>query len=35
MSSKLRVIILVATKVHVVIRSFVVFTWMRDFIELV
>ena len=33
--SKLRSIILVATKVHVILRSFVVLTWMRDTIELV
>ena len=33
--SKLRSIILVATKVHVILRSFVVLTWKRAYIELV
>ena len=32
--SKLRSITPVATKVHVVLRSFVVLAWMRDTIEL-
>ena len=34
-NSKLRSITHVATKVHVILRSFVVLTWMRDTIELV
>ena len=33
--SKLRSITPMATKVHVILRSFVVLTWMRDTIELV
>ena len=33
--SKLRSITPVATKVHIILRSFVVLTWMRDTIELV
>ena len=33
--SKLRSIIPVATKVHVILRSSVVLTWMRDTSELV
>ena len=33
--SKLRIITPVASKVHVILRSFVVLTWMRDTIELV
>jgi hypothetical protein len=33
--SKLRSITLVATKVHMILRRFVVLTWMRDTIELV
>ena len=33
--SKLRSITHVATKVHMILRSFVVLTWMRDTIELV
>ena len=33
--SKLRSITPVATKVHVILRSFVVLTWMHDTIELV
>ena len=33
--SKLRSITLVATKVHMILRSFVVLTLMRDTIELV
>ena len=33
--SKLRSITHVATKVHVLLRSFVVSTWMRDTIDLV
>ena len=33
--SKLRSITLEATKVHVILRIFVVLTWMRDTIELV
>ena len=33
--SKLRSITSVATKVHVILRSFVVLTWMSDTIELV
>ena len=33
--SKLRSITPVITKVHVILRSFVVLTWMRDTIELV
>ena len=32
--SKLHSITLVVTKVHVVLQSFVVLTWMRDTIEL-
>ena len=32
--SKLHSITLVTTKVHMVLRSFVVLTWMRDIIEL-
>ena len=32
---KLHIITPVATKVHVILRSFVVLTWMRDTIELV
>jgi len=31
----LRIITPVATKLHVILQSFVVFTWMRDTIELV
>ena len=33
--SKLRSITSVATKVHVILQSFVVLAWMRDTIELV
>ena len=33
--SKLRIITLMATKVHMILRSFVAVTWMRDTIELV
>jgi hypothetical protein len=33
--SKLRSITHVATKVHVILRSFVMLTWLRDTIELV
>ena len=35
LQSKLHSITPVATKVHVILQSFVVFTWMRDTVELV
>ena len=34
-TSKLRIITPMASKVHVILQSFVVLTWMRDTIELV
>ena len=33
--SKLRSIILVATRVHVIVRSSVLLTWMRDTMDIV
>jgi hypothetical protein len=35
MLSKLRSITFVATKVHMILQSFVALTWMRDTIDLV